>query len=305
MKNNNTFKGNWSGMDTQAVSYLTVTSVFLLTSNLMLIYGFCKTNRTFKTVTKLFIYLSTVDIAFMMVMSALYIVLKVAKLDRKFFDALTNASMFSIFIMDTFIFWTISFLRFLSIYKPIYQVKTRMVHIALLIELFISFLAAIAIFWIYNSVPAARLKSIDFIFSITILFAAIIINLLLNILSLIILKRSTNSKTHQKRDDVLRNQGAIKRKKRALNTLLIITVVQLGCTISLPLMAILSGLLGSNIKFNVFVFCQCLLASSFGFNSIIVILRTKYLREFYTKKCCFIRENESLDNRNTMELSTI
>ena len=104
---------------------------------------------------------------------------------------------------------------------------------------------------------------------------------------------------------MLRNQGAIKRKKKALNTLLIITFVQLGCTISLPLMSILSGLWGSNIKFEVFVFCQCLLASSFGFNSLIVILRTKNLREFYRRKCCFIRMNEILDDRNTMELSTI
>ena len=35
---------------------------FVVTSNLMLIYGFYKTSRTFTIITKLFIYLSLVDI---------------------------------------------------------------------------------------------------------------------------------------------------------------------------------------------------------------------------------------------------
>ena len=39
-------------------------SVFVLTSNLMLIYGFYKTSRPFTIITKLFIYLSMVDIAY-------------------------------------------------------------------------------------------------------------------------------------------------------------------------------------------------------------------------------------------------
>ena len=39
------------------------TFTFVLISNFMLIYGFYKTSRPFTTITKLFIYLSVVDIA--------------------------------------------------------------------------------------------------------------------------------------------------------------------------------------------------------------------------------------------------
>ena len=42
------------------LSIYAVTFVFVLTSNLMLIYGFYKTNRHFKIITKLFIDLSFV-----------------------------------------------------------------------------------------------------------------------------------------------------------------------------------------------------------------------------------------------------
>ena len=292
-------------MDTQAVSFSMVTIVFILTSNLMLIYGFYKTSRSLTIVTKLFIYLSKTDITFILVMVVLFFVKK-SGLNPRLFNALTNGLLYSIFIMDMLIFWTISFLRFLSIYKPMHRVKTRRIHIALLVDFLISFLAANTIFWTFNSITSARVQSINFVLAIIILFGAILMNLALHVASLIILRRSTSSKANQKGHNVLRNQSVIKRNKKALNTLLLITVVQLFCLIPLPLMVIISGIWKINTKFNVFGFCQCLQASSFGFNSLIVILRTKNLREFYRKKfCCFPRINESLENQSATELSTI
>ena len=47
--------------------------VFVLTSNLMLIYGFYKTSRPFTLINKLFIYLSLVDIAYISCMYLLQV----------------------------------------------------------------------------------------------------------------------------------------------------------------------------------------------------------------------------------------
>ena len=292
-------------MDTQAVSFSMVTIVFILTSNLMLIYGFYKTSRSLTIVTKLFIYLSKTDITFILVMVVLFFVKK-SGLNPRLFNALTNGLLYSIFIMDMLIFWTISFLRFLSIYKPMHRVKTRRIHIALLVDFLISFLAANTIFWTFNLIDSARVQSIKIVLAIIILFGAILVNLALHVASLIILRRSTSSKANQKGHNVLANQRVIRRNKKALNTLLLITVVQLFCLIPQPIIVIISEILKINTKFNVIGFCQCLLASSFGFNSMIVILRTKKLRELYKRKfCCFPRINESLESQSATELSTI
>ena len=119
MANNNTFKKHWSAMESQYASFYSVTVVFILTTNLMLIYGFCKTSRPLTIITKLFIYLSVVDMMFMSVLITIFIVSK-TEIDPISLEAITNASIYFVFLMDTFIFWTISFLRFLSINKPIY-----------------------------------------------------------------------------------------------------------------------------------------------------------------------------------------
>ena len=298
MNSSNIKQKVWSSMDTQLASFYIVTYIFILITNLMLVYGFYKTSRPFTIVTKLFIYLSVVDIAAMSVMVTVHIV---------FFSMLLpkEALVLSVFLLDMLIVCTISFLRFLSIYKPMYRAKTRKVYIALVFEFLISFLVAIII-WIHNKIT--NKQTFNLIISIAMQLGIILTNVLLNITSLIILRRSTNSKAQQKGDSVLGNQMVIKRKRKALNTLLLITVVQLVCTLplTLSLFSVETFLNGQFGQFNMFGFCQCLQISSFGFNSIIIVMRTKNLRQFYykTKFCCFSRRDH-FNIQNDIELNDI
>ena len=111
----------------------------------------------------------------------------------------------------------------------------------------------------------------------------ILITLSLNMSSFIILKRSTNLKACQKEDNVLGNPMVVKRKKMALNTLLLITIVQLVCT--LPKTCMLLFDLDFFLEYDfVLTIINCLQLCNFGIDSLIIILRTKNLREFYRLK---------------------
>ena len=303
MENFGAVENRSNSMEYQRVSFYAVTLIFVLTSNLMLIYGFYKTSRPFTIITKLFIYLSFMDLTFLVISIIIYIFPE-DKLNPKLFVALSISLFSSIYLMDMFIFWTISFLRFLSIYKPMYRVKTRKVYNALMVEFLISFLYGVAVFWIYNSISFTKLISINYTVTVTTQLLMNSMNLFLNASSLIILRRSIDSKAQQKGDEVLANEMVIKRKKMALNTLLLITIVQLSCTLPLTLFLFTFRVLLNN-QFNVFRFFQCLQISSFGFNSMIVILRTKNLREFYKRKISFPWWNESQENQSVTEISNI
>ena len=105
------------------------TLIFVITSNLMLIYGFYKTSRPFTITTKLFIYLSMVDIALVSCYVMDSGVVISGGLVTRFHFILFFAAVYAILVIDLFIFWTISFLRFLSIYKPMYRINTESILI--------------------------------------------------------------------------------------------------------------------------------------------------------------------------------
>ena len=283
MEYNNTFERPWSSIDTQYACFYAVTYVFILISNLMLIYGFYKTSRPFTIITKLFIYLSLVDVSWVscsVVDSG--IVSNGLPLPRYYF-IIIFASVYSIIVLDQLILWTISFLRFLSIHKPMYRVNTRTVNKALVVEVFISFLIMTSAgFYLWDSTIDELLRvNSDVVMVLN--FTMMLTNLTLNMSSLIILRRSTNSKAQQKGNSVLGNQMVIKRKKMALNTLLLITFVQFVCTLPATCLSFIG--LEIIIKYSdltVLVIGHCLLLTYLGLNSLIVIYRTKSLREYYS-----------------------
>ena len=280
----------------QIVTFYAVTVVFVLTSNLMLIYGFYKTSRPFTIITKLFIYLSICEVAFIFcyVLNLINFILKGNTSNHIILFGLT----YFIVLMALFIFWTISFLRFLSIFKPMYRIETRTVYKILLLEAFISLLAttAISIGYMLVSSTIDELLNANSKVNIGLNLVVIFINLSLNLSSLIILRRSTNSKARQKKDNVLGNPMVVKQKTRALNTLLLITIIQLVCNLPATCWSIFTfEFLPKHIFLLILVICQCLQMSNFGINSLIIILRTKDLRHFYRLKCCL----PNVNNTNT------
>ena len=270
------------------------TLIFVITSNLMLIYGFYKTSRPFTITTKLFIYLSMVDI----VLVSCYVmnsgIVISGGLVTRFHFILFFAAVYAILVIDLFIFWTISFLRFLSIYKPMYRINTESIYKILFLEVFISLLLAagtVLAYYLWDS-TIDELSRVNGKVVTALNYAMIVVNLSLNVSSLILLRRSTNSKSQQKGDSVLGNRMVINRKKMALNTLLLITIVQFVFTLPATCLSFIGLQFLLHIGYiTVLVIGHCVLLSYLGLNSLIILYRTKSLRGFYKRKCCVSRIN--------------
>ena len=263
--------------------------LFVLTSNLMLIYGFYKTSRPFTIITKLFICLAIcqLTVTLILVPNIICIVwIGVSRLHYILFIAFIYLAV----LMDLFTLLTISFLRFLTIFKPLYRVKTRTVYKILYLEFLVSVLAASSMFLgnIILVSEVIQVKMISYKISTGSNFVIVFITSTLNTSSLIILRRSTNSKAQQKGDNVLGNQMVIKRKKMALITLLLITLVQFVCTLPSACLSFMDvyGLLSNNYFSLMFFIFQCLQLLNIGIVSLIIVWRTKNLRQFYRSKCC-------------------
>ena len=282
-----------------------MTFAFILTADLMLIFGFYKTSRPFTIITKLFICLSICEITLLSLYLINAIVLEVIGSMARYHFIILYALVYLIFVTGLLIFWTISFLRFQSIYKPMYRIKTRTVYKILLLEFTVTVLAASGLscgyaLWIPNLDELTRVNS-KVVLSLNLVIT--LINVCLNGTSLIILRKSTILKANLKRN-VIVYQMMFKRKKRAINTLLLVTTVQFVCTLPATCMAFLEleTLLKNEYKI-ILVAGHCLKLSTFGFESLIIILRSKSLRQFYKSKFCFRQMSETPDNRSAIELS--
>ena len=268
-----------------------MTFIFVLVANSMLIYGFHKTSRPFTIVTKLFIYLSICEVAMITCILTAGVVL--------FVEGYTNHNLFIVLFLliylltfsDLLIFWTISFLRFLSIYKPMYRFKTRTVNTILVSEIVASLLAAVTIIAVFIKRDVSFTEMAPLYSNIK-LCAQLVLTFMilsLNMSSVILLRGSTNSKAQQATDNVSNNGMVIKQKKKATTTLLSITIILLVCSIPLTCLSFFKlddfMRLGNGYMLLAVSF-QCLQFTSYGINSLIVILRTKNLSKFYKIRCC-------------------
>ena len=292
-----------------------ITFLFVLTTNLMLIYGFYKTSRPFTIVTKLFICSSGYQIASAlcyMVYSILVLLAPKGSITH-FHFIIFFAFTYMILISEVLVFWTISYLRKMSIAKPMKLIKARTIYKILMIELITGFLAAIGIMIGYHSSNLTNQELFETNYKLMngINSAMTWSSFSLNISSLTILRRLSNLEAQKnKGDDVSRNQLVIKRNRIALNTLLLITVACFVCSLPSTCLAYIQFdfLLQYNLE-TIMVICQCLQISGFGITSLIIISRTKNLREYYKLKfcCCFsiTRVNNSKNHRFQTELTEI
>ena len=263
--------------------------LFVLVANSMLIYGFHKTSRPFTIVTKLFIYMSicdTIMVSFYLLSYAIFIIGN--HIDEVYY-AVARTVYYWIEFTNLFLFWTISFLRFLSIYKPMYRFETGIVNKILVIEILVTFFSATLILTLFTILGLSlgnmmRLnREVTLGKQLTMLFT----NLSLNMSSVILLRRSTNSKARQATDNVSNNTMVIKQKKKALHTLILITICQALCNIPLACYLLFEAELYSGAKGFFTMTCfHCIQLSYHGFNSLIIISRTKSLRKFYRIQCC-------------------
>ena len=113
-------------------------SVFVLTSNLMLIYGFYKTSRPSTIITKLFIYLSMVDIAYHLLYITNMALLELLGLLLSCWVIYLYSFLLQfVNILGLSIFATISFLRHWSIKKPLHSINGNQICIALIVQVIV------------------------------------------------------------------------------------------------------------------------------------------------------------------------
>ena len=197
------------------------TFLFILISNMMLIYGFHKTSRPFTIVTNIFIYLSMVDIVLGST-KFFYSFQSFLNIDLPCFVELLQIMVMQFsYFLGICVFGTISFLRYWSIKKPLHSFDTRNILIVLAIEIVICILlvaSTVFLFTILEKDPMIIMrlsKSVPFTNLIAILFIVCV-----NTLSYKNLKSFKNDV-----DNIQRR----KRNSKAITCLLVITAFYVIC----------------------------------------------------------------------------
>ena len=284
-----------------------ILTVFVQTSNLMLIYGLYKTSRPFTIVTKLFIYLSLTDIVLNLVI-ILYTTSALLYSMSCLAVYLTFTFMQLAYLLGIFIFATISFLRYWSIKKPLHSIETRHLVIALIAQCIVSGLIGAGFLALFNfRVSYEQMTKVNYSIPIS-QFLAVSFVLIVNTMSYKKLKSMKRMSGFSA--DNAENTSTQRRKilSEANICLLYITAFYILCPA--PLFVItwfgLERLLEYSWGFYLFMATHIFYMSNGGFNSMIVIIRTKNLREFYrVKLCCFPRINGSPKYQNSTELANV
>ena len=284
------------------IPYILVT-MFISTSNFMLIYGFYKTSRPFTIITKLFIYLSVVDIVYIL-FTTVY-----AFLDSpecwliSIFYVLTELPYF----LGITVFAIISLLRYRSIRKPLHSINSIHLIFILIVQVIACGLLTASVFILfYFEISYEQMLYVLFALPIS-KFIAISFVFIVNILAY----KKIKSMKKMFRFSINNEKPSAQRQKtlsKANISLLCITVFYIFCPLPLliTVMFDLEELLEHSWGWYILISTHIVYITNTGINSIIVILRTKNLREFYKKKCCCItRIYRRTKNQNSTELQTI
>ena len=286
------------------ISYILL-SVFVLTSNLMMIYGFYKTSRPFTNITKLFIYLSLVDIACTMLFVTYTALLELIISLLAYWVIYFYSFLLQFFyILGLSIFATISFLRYWSIKKPLHSINGNQICIALIVQAIVCgvFVGGLMTLFFFAE-NYEKILELNYAQSGT-QFLAVLFVLIVNIISY---KKLKSMKKNSGLSDNVVNTSDQRQKtlSEANTSLLYITTFYILC----PIPTFIVNLLDLNIlfmsKWGIYLFrlTYIFTLSNTGINSLIVILRTKNLCRFYRKKCCFPKAKRSSKNRGATELA--
>ena len=281
------------------------TIVFVLTTNLMLIYGFYKTSRPFTIVTKLFIYLSVADIA--------YILLRTFYMAQGFLNFKLPCLM--VYIVIVFMefayttgivtFATISFLRYWSIKKPLNTINTSRIIFVLIVQaVFVGLLSGSLLIGVYFHEPH-KLIDVNY-FHPVVLFLATAFVLSVNIMSYRNLKSMKKMSGFSDNIEDTSTQSRQKSLSEANKCLLYITAFYIICPLPLFIAnLVLDQFLSFNWGFYLFTFTRIVNMANPGINSLIAIMRTKNLREFYETKYRVFKRKVSFNGQNGTDLNGI
>ena len=267
--------------------------MFVLTTNLLLIWSFYKKSRPFSVTTRLFIVLAVIGIvkAFQFAMTVAESAGVFMTTCDQFFGLL--AFNHFIFSLDVAVYCTISILRYLSIRYPLGG--KHLPKFVLPVELFFCFIHGVAMFFIYQKVKAQYILdrfTIGFsVFFSLILMLVLVVNLLsythLNRTNSVLEKEKNNRDSASSTGNDNTTQQSVKRKQHAIKTLFILTSLYWICYLPFTITMVLqSSTLQINIteKPLVLVTLVSLSMVNGGLNSLVIIIRTKNLRECFSLK---------------------
>ena len=265
------------------ISYGLLT-VFVITTNLMLIYGFYKTSRPFTIITKLFIYLSLVDIIVSLIV-IIYITLTFLNYPLACLMVFVIIFLLQlIYFLDISIFMTISFLRYRSIRKPLHSINANRITMLMIVQFIVcGIIGSSFLCFYYFKVSSELMVKVNYAVPGT-QFLAVAFVLIVNIISYRNLK---SMKKMSGFTDNVENTSNQRQKMSEANTcLLYITAFYVLCP--LPLITVFMIGFENVLQFSwgYYFFSSGYISalSNGGINASIVILRTKKLFEFYRNK---------------------
>ena len=286
------------------IPYILVT-MFISTSNFMLIYGFYKTSRPFTIITKLFIYLSIVDTLFIMFTTLYIFIIFLDSLECWVIYLVAFTSQF-LYFLDISIFATISFLRCLSIKKPLHSINSNRLTFVLIVLIIVCGLTSGSLFVVFFVGENLKEKlKINYSLPVS-QFLAVAFVLTVNITSY---KKLKSMKKNSGLSDNVVNTSTQRQKilSEANTCLLYITVFYIICPLPTFIVNLLDQeqLLSHSWGIYVFRLTYIIYLSNTGINSFIVIWRTRNLREFYRMKCWlprWVKKNSATELATIQEL---
>ena len=275
-----------------------VISIFVLVTNLLLIIGFYKKRRPFSVTTRLFIALSIVGMV-----KACQFAVTVSESTgvftnncQQYFGLL--AFNHFVFSLDIIIYCTISILRYFSIRDPLggNRLCRRKLKWILLVEFLFCALHGVVMFFVYQEFKAQFIER--FTIGITVFFILLLVFVLsVNLLSYKHINRPNRMlETESKKeavgtdDEFSKIAGAkMKKKRHSLKTLIIITSLYWICYLPFTVLMVLQS---SPYQIHptdqplVYFALVSLSVVNVGFNSLVIILRTRSIRECFSVKFC-------------------
>jgi len=269
--------------------------IYTFTTNSMLIYGLHKTSQQQRLTKRLFVYLSYVDMMTLLIgainINALFYIQNVSCLTTFLLNSLAK----TFYRLGFQLFLTISLLRFLSIKKPLLQVRNGTLNKVLLAETLIAVCYG-SVFFVLHNYTVDSIIIIEFtVYS----FLSISSIFTINLMSYYELNRKLR-RQKRKKDTLSGEQTAenattttirVKKKKQAVVTLIVITVAHLLSHLPFMIFSILgtvqsvsdnSNSLQTGINpFYVICFLYYATITNTGTNALIYILRNKEIKSFY------------------------
>ena len=206
------------------LSFLIFAFCFINASNIMLIHGLRRTNRTFSTTTKLFIFLSSSDLVTGIITCPMQVIMLTLGIEstclqvgiQAFFNAFTP-------LLSMFTLLTMSVLRCLSMQRPLKRTKEKHVWMWLMCQVAIALM--LTIWYVDISQKSNTTQSLGiFLIVVTALCvlvngASVVINTFLHF------NLSKKNKPIRKNSTVTR----AKQQKGATNTLLLLSIILVLC----------------------------------------------------------------------------